>query len=217
MAITVTATKAKEKEKEKVQKEKGKGTMQTQKQKRLGERQGAPGEPFRRQRKRERKRKVKRKRERRKDEQLESIERRQEQRRQRRSLWQRQKRLQRRLARDDMAVAFLKACVGFTAADFMWLMDGVKMRHHIYIYNPKDKTTRHPDNEVPWPALFVLSRFHKNFRLQPTKRPKMEDIKEAMVEFSNRMKWKAYFANDDDAKHEVQAKEMSKIHFTPTT
>ena len=114
------------------------------------------------------------------------------------------------MPRDDMAVAFLKACDGFTAADFMWLMDGVKMRHHIYIYNPKDKTTRHPDNEVPWPALFVLSRFHKNFRLQPTKRPKMDDIKEAMVEFSNRMKWKAYFADDDDAKPFISMKYKQK-------
>jgi len=109
-----------------------------------------------------------------------------------------------------MAVGFMKACEGFTAADFLWLMDGNMMRRHIYIYDPDDRTTRHPKEEVPWPALFVLSRFHKNFRLQPTKRPKWDDVQKAMMEFSNRMKWKEYFAKADEAKPFISMKFKQK-------
>lgn len=84
--------------------------------------------------------------------------------------------------------------------DICWLLN-LKERISIglYMYEPQSASCRRPRPEdmVPWPVAYILTRFHKENISWPLHRlPSMQIVGKAITSWSHRLKWRQQFFRD---------------------
>ena len=117
---------------------------------------------------------------------------------------------------------FRRMVRGHSLCDINWMMDVEGIKKSIYMYDPDKKCTRRPDSEIPWPVLYILTRYHRKHRINFGKTPRMEWISEALNNFTQKMKWRRLFINqklcdDHVAPFSTRYKQKPITRFTMNT
>ena len=95
---------------------------------------------------------------------------------------------------DWMASEFRFLLRGHSPSDVDWLLNLQRMQQHVYIYDFHARCAFHPSgNQIAWPILYLLSRHHKSYRRYGSRIPDLQQVAEAMKNFSNRIRWKIHF------------------------
>jgi hypothetical protein len=99
---------------------------------------------------------------------------------------------------------FENTCMTMSCLDFVKLCTCVATPT-VYLYPGIEQTAIRPgDGLLAWPALFVLSSFHKKHIFGSTRRPRMRDVSYACARALHSLKWRFVHKYSDDAAAESQ-------------
>lgn len=83
---------------------------------------------------------------------------------------------------------------GATAEDWLNFVNFQDLVRNVYLYEYGSKTARHPmKDDLPWPVVWVLARYHKKHIWASGKQPNLDWIRRNLVDFRNKLCWRWLF------------------------
>ena len=94
---------------------------------------------------------------------------------------------------------------GCTIQDIYWLFNFKELCKRIYMYREETKAAQHPTyDEIPWPITWTLARYHSKHIFFSGVKPRVEEVKQNVQNFINKIKWKWLLRKEE--KHECSVK-----------
>ena len=74
-------------------------------------------------------------------------------------------------------------------ADLIWVANFNRLQSHIYVYSFEETSVRILDerDNIPWPIVFLLARYHRKFIVQNERGPHPSVVGRALNQFKNRI------------------------------
>ncbi len=101
--------------------------------------------------------------------------------------------------RRNVVRCFLEFTKGCSGADWNVLLNCGLGQPGVYVYSVETKSARIPaPGELSWHVEFML-RAHKKHILKLQKRPPLQKVSLALVDFVSKVRWAAYFSGSSSA------------------
>eukprot|EP00933_Yihiella_yeosuensis_P044464 TRINITY_DN39620_c0_g1_i1.p1 TRINITY_DN39620_c0_g1~~TRINITY_DN39620_c0_g1_i1.p1 ORF type:complete len:635 (+),score=76.46 TRINITY_DN39620_c0_g1_i1:476-2380(+) len=88
---------------------------------------------------------------------------------------------------------------GASAAGWCWLAKFEELRRRVYLYLPFAKEVVYPTDDIPWPIIWWLARYHKKHVFCSNALPKLQNVAQDIRQFINKLKWKYHHRNSCNA------------------
>lgn len=85
-----------------------------------------------------------------------------------------------------------------TREDWAFLADFESLRDNLNVYNHTSRSVVKAGCLVPWPIIWLLTRFNRKHRFCATAKPEIESIRKSLAVFDSQIKWKWWFHHHPD-------------------
>ena len=106
---------------------------------------------------------------------------------------------------------FLELMRGASAQDWWWLKNYHLLEEKVAVYDP-NSCEIHPVAAygVPWPIVWVLSRYNKKHIWASGKMPSVQKVEQEIRQFNDRVKWRWFFRHSQSSKPEITFKSHTR-------
>jgi len=85
-----------------------------------------------------------------------------------------------------------------TREDWAFLANFESLRHNLNVYNHGSRSVVEAGCLVPWPIIWLLTRFNRKHRFCTTTKPDFDAVRRSVGTFESQMKWKWWFHHNPD-------------------
>jgi hypothetical protein len=105
---------------------------------------------------------------------------------------------------------------GMPASEITAVLECGKGQGGTYIFNVNDRSVRVPRaGEISWPVEYILAKLHRKHVLPLQTTPKIRDVNKSLTSWSNRVRWRWFFAGRDVMQNPFRYMWSKPIFATP--